>query len=282
MRGIATFTRLGREGRFCNGTFQIAGTIGIARKNGLTPQFPLWRNYNGLDFEPDLDIDCYKRFTNPLPPLQITDGLTYVPIPWDHRGGYFDISVSGNVDIHGHLQSEKYFSHCIDEVRWYMEMIGEKPTEDACCLHYRAGDYGPQASPQHPNGNEYHPRMALDYYRPAMAQFGSQQKFVVFSDDIEGAKQMLGTAPNIEYAEGGTYFDDFRRMKKCAHFIIANSSFSAFAAMLGDASDKRVVAPFPWFGGPYRDPRNGLNPKDIYSSGWTVIDYTTQEIKRAA
>lgn len=282
--GVATFTRLGYEGRYANGAFQIAGTIGIARKNGLDPRFPLWRNYNGRDFEPDLDIDCYKRFVNPLPLYEGGLNLTYVPIGWDQTGGYFDIRVSGNVDIHGHLQSERYFSHCIDEVRWYMKMIGEGPIQDVCCLHYRAGDYGPQASPQHPNGNEYHPRMALDYYQPAMALFGSKQRFLVFSDDIQGAKSMLGTPSNIEYAEGGSYFDDFRRMKKCTHFIISNSSFSAFAAILGEAHDKRVIAPFPWFGGPYVDPRNGLNPKDIYSPGWTIINYQTgaQEIKRAA
>lgn len=288
------FKSIGRYGRFANQAFQIAGLIGIARKNGM--DFALcepWMNHNGRDFEPDLDIECYKRFVNPLP-LYTGPELPQFGIAWGywdvnlHRGvphvewrqsaRRYDIWAPDGVDLLGHFQSEKFFAHSIDEVRWYMEMIDEGPLEDVVGLHFRAGDYGPQVSPQHPDGNSYHPRMALDYYQPAMAQFGSKQKFLVFSDDIEAAREMLGNGANIEYVEGGSYFDDFRRMKKCTHFIIANSSFSAMAAILGDAEDKQVVAPFPWFGGPYTD---ALDPTDIYSPGWTVVNWQNRSVKAA-
>ena len=268
MRGVATFSKLGRLGRFANGCYQVAGTIGIARKNGLDPRFPLWRNYDGHNFEPDLDIDCYRQFVHPLP---LYDGppLRHLGVPW----GYHDIRVSYSVDLEGHFQSQKYFDHCMDEVRWYMRMHDEPPLQDVCAIHYRAGDYGPQASPQHPDGNSYHPRMALNYYEPATAHFGSDQKFLVFSDDIEGARAMFGGGGRFEYSEGQSYFEDFRLMNRCRHFIIANSSYSAMAAVLGDAPEKQVVAPFPWFGGPYAQPGSALDPKDIYNAEWTVINY---------
>lgn len=273
MRNIVTFARLGRVGRLCNGAFQIASTIGVARRNGFDFAFPLWRNHDGLNFESGIDIDVYKRFVNSLP-LYEGPELPERWVDW----GYHDITLTESTSLHGHMQSEKYFAHAIDEVRWYMRMKDEPPANDYVAIHWRAGDYGPQASPQHPDGNSYHPRMALSYYDPAMALFPGA-KFLVFSDDIPAAREMFGD--RVEYSEGRGYLDDFRLLKTCRHFIIANSSYSAFAAMLGDAKDKRVVAPYPWFGGPYT---SQLDPADIYSEGWTIINYENGDVhlKKAA
>lgn len=273
MRNVVTFKSLGQYGRFANGCYSIAGTIGIARRNGMDFAFPVWRNHNGRDFEPDLDIDVFKEFVNPLPLYEGPD-LPQRGIPW----GYHDVILTESTDLLGHFQSEKYFSHAIDEVKWYMRMKDEPPANDYVAIHWRAGDYGPQASPRHPDGNSYHPRMALNYYDPAMALFPGA-KFLVFSDDISAAKEMFGD--RVEYSEGRGYLDDFRLLKNCRHFIIANSSYSAFAAVLGDAKDKRVVAPYPWFGGPYLPQ---LDPADIYSEGWTIINYENGDVhlKKAA
>lgn len=273
MRKLATFKSIGRYGRLANQMYQIAGLIGIARRNNM--DFALtepWRNHDGRNFEPDLDIDVFTRFVNPLP-IYSGPELPQRGIPW----GYQDVVLNDSADLLGHLQSEKYFSHAIDEIRWYMRMIGELPANDYCAIHYRAGDYGSQKSAQHPDGNSYHPRMGLNYYEPAMALFPSRQKFLVFSDDLEGAREMFGD--KVEYSEGGDYFEDFRRLKTCAHFIIANSSYSAFAAVLGDANDKQVVAPDPWFGGPYT---GRISAEDIYSSDWTVINWEHGTMRKAA
>lgn len=273
-RPICVFSHLGKFGRFANGAYQIAATIGIARRNGFDFQFPYWQNHNGRDFEPDLDIDCQKEFVNPLP-------LQTIPDPPQHGvafGWHPDrIKLSHSVDLYGHFQSEKYFDCAIDEVRWYMTMKDEPPLNDYCALHWRAGDYGEQPTPQHPDGNPFHPRMNESYYGPAIAQFDSDQKFLVFSDNIEGAKQMLGTSDRFVYSEGRNYFDDFRLMKTCKHFIVANSSFSMFAAIIANQPGKRIIAPAPWFGGAYQ---GSLPEEDIYPSGCTVINYRTQEIKQ--
>lgn len=273
-RPIATFSRLGRLGRFANGAWQIAGTMGIARRNGLDPRFPLWRNYDGLNFESGLDIEVHERFVNPLP---LYDGppLPGLGIPF----GYHDVRVNSDVDLEGHFQSQKYFEHCLDEVKFYLTMIDEPPVNDLCGIHLRLGDYGPQASPQHPDGNSYHPRMNMNYLAPAMALFGSDQKFLVFSDGIEECKAMLGVDGKVTYSEGRSYLDDFRLLKSCRHFIISNSSFSAMAAVLGDATDKQVVAPEPWFGGPYE---GRMNAEDIYTAGWQVINYQTGALRLKA
>lgn len=211
MRNIVTFAKLGRMGRLCNGAFQIASTIGVARKNGFDFAFPLWRNHDGLNFESEIDIDVYKRFVNPLP-LYEGPELPECWVDW----GYRDIALTESVSLCGHMQSEKYFAHAISEVRWYMRMKDEPLQNDYVAIHWRAKDYNTEIG--------YHPRMGMDYYGQAMHRMRGE-KFLVFSDDIPAAKQMFGNG--VEYSEGRDYIDDFRLLKTCKSFIIANSSFSA-------------------------------------------------------
>lgn len=267
MTNICTFSKLGRWGRFANQAYQIAGSIGIARRNGFDFAFPHWANHDGRNFEPGLDIDTQARFLNPLP-LYEGPPLPEYYCDW----GYRHIDLNQSTDLLGHFQSEHFFLHCIDEVKFYLTMKDEGPLNEYCAIHWRAGDYGEAKSIQHPDGNSYHPRMALSYYEPAMSLFGSKQKYMVFSDDIEGARAMFGD--RVEYAVGNDYLTDFRLLKRCAHFIIANSSFSAMAAVLGDAPDKQVVAPTPWFSGPWR----GMDDRDIFSPGWQVVNWETGQV----
>lgn len=230
--------------------FQIAGTIGIARRNGFDFAFPEWKNYDHRDrFGSAEDIEIEKYFVNPLPRY---DGPE-LPDQFVHWG-YHDVILNQSVSLSGHLQSLKYFEHCLDEVKWYFEMVDEYPLNDYCAVHVRLGDYD----------DAYHPRLDLDYYGPAMDRLPC--KFLVFSDDIDAAKRLFGNS--VEYSEGRDYIDDFKLMKSCRHFIIGNSSYSAMAAILGEANDKQVIAPRPWFG-----PAATISGDSIYYDEWEVINY---------
>lgn len=254
---FCTMRAIGNFGRFANGVWQVCGVIGVARRNGLTPVFPLWRNTWHRDaFGGTEDIEIYKHLVNPLP--MIPEGVTFTDrtIEW----GFHDtILPRGNWNLSGHFQSERYFSHCMDEVRWQLRMKGEPPQNDYVAIHWRAGDYS--------DGEGYHPRMTMDYYKPAIAEFPGA-KFLVFSDDIPAAKEMFGD--KVEYSEGRNYLEDFKLMKKCSSFIISNSSYSAMAAILGEHPEKRVIAPRPWFGKAY----TSITGEDIYSDGWKVINWS--------
>lgn len=255
MKGYLTNLSIGNYGRFANGVYQVAAVFGIARRNNLTPVFPLWRNTWHRDaFGSTEDIDIYKHLVNALPPLP--DGLIFTDkqVEW----GYHDVILpTGNWNLSGHFQSTRYFEHCIDEVRWQLKMHDEPPRNDYCAIHVRMGDYD----------NAYHPRLDLRYYELAMAHFGSSQRFLVFSDDIDAAKQMFGD--RCDYSEGRDYLADFKLLKSCSSFIIGNSSYSAIAAVLSDAPDKQVVAPRPWFGPAYAE----IDGEDIYEAGWKVVDW---------
>lgn len=268
MRNTVTFARLGTYGRFANQLFQISGTIGIARRNGFNFAFPAWRNHAALNFgQPDLDVQA--RFKNPLP-LYTGPPLPECEVPF----GYKDVRLNRSVSLLGYLQSERYFSHCLEEVEFYFRMKNEPPLNDYCAIHWRAGDYGAAPTKYKPKGNPAHPRMTMNYYKLAMDLFGSDQKYLVFSDDLPAAKDLFGS--RVEYSEGLDYLDDFRLMKRCKHFIVSNSSYSLMAAILGEHPEKQVVGPSPWFGGQYAATHD---ERDILSPGWHVVNYETGLVK---
>jgi len=55
-------------------------------------------------------------------------------------------------------------------------------------------------------------------------------------------------------------------MSSCSHNIIANSSFSWWAAYLNINDDSKIVAPSVWFG-----PHGPQNWADIYCDNWKII-----------
>lgn len=254
--GFITCASFGTYGRFMNQGWQLAGILGIGRANNLEPVFPLWQNKDHRDrFGSTEDIDIYKHLVHELPPIPESVTFQDRNVEW----GYWDVQLPpGNWNLTGHFQSPRYFSHCLDTVRHYLTFKGEPKQNDYVAIHFRGGDYS--------DGEGYHPRMTMEYYGPAMAQFPGA-KFLVFSDDLGEAKQMFGDT--VEYSQGRDYIEDFKLMKTCRHFIIGNSSYSAMAAVLGEASDKRVIAPRPWFGTSY----TSITGEDIYGEDWTVINW---------
>lgn len=255
-QGYLTCLSLGRYGRLANGMFQIAGILGIARRNNLEPVFPPWLNHDGRNFEPDLDIEVQRHFVNELP--AIPDGTQWQSeryISW----GYHDVRLPpDNHNLSGHFQSPRYFAHCLDTVQHYFRMKDEAPQNDYCAIHFRGQDY------DQGQNQGWHPRMTMAYYGPAMSLF-PDSKFLVFTDDPLAARAIFGS--EVEYSEQD-YIGDFRLLKRCRDFIIGNSSYSAMAAILGEHPEKRVVAPRPWFG-----PVAGITAEDLYDPAWTVINW---------
>lgn len=269
MRGYCTMLALGNYGRFANGIFQVAGVIGVARMNGMQPVFPLWQNKDHKErFGSIEDTDVYKYFENPLP--NIPAGLIFRerPVEW----GYHKVLLpDSNWNISGHFQSFRYFEHCADEVKYYLKMKGEKQI-DACAIHYRAGDY------QH-GQDSYHPRMPLEYYERALEHFPNGQKYLVFSDERDEARKLFDQLGiKYELSFGNDYIEDFRLMKGCKGFIIANSSYSAIAAWLGEHPEKKVVSPsgYNWFGDVA-----GINGNDIVHESWVQIRFDKSKSKVA-
>jgi len=254
---MVTSLAIGRGGlgRFGNQMFTIAGCIGIAVKNNLPFSFPYWKNYDNALFGGQID-DIQNQLRNPLP---LTSCINFQD--YGYFWGYRDITLQGNWSIDAHLQSPKFFDHCMDLVRHHFTFKNEPEQNDCVAVHYRAGDYIDDS-------NAYHPRCTKEYYRSAMSMFPEGTRFLIFSDEPFNALEMFGDLREMNdcRVHYGHYLQDFKLMKKCKSFIIANSSFSAMAALLADHPEKKVIAPKVWFG-----KVADISAKDIYHENWIVI-----------
>lgn len=247
----------GGLGRFGNQMFTISGVIGIAIKNNQPYGFPKWENKDNALFGDEV-TDFSEHFVNPLP--EIPEGLHVRDFnEYGYFWGFRSIELpTGNWSINAHLQSPKFFEHCIDKVKYYFKMKDELDQNDYVAVHFRGGDYIDDQ-------RAYHPRQPKEYYEKAMAMFPNSV-FRIFTDDRDAWYKMMGSFYDGT-ANPKSYLEDFRDMKRCKDFIISNSSFSAMAAHLGEHPEKKVVAPKLWFG----EQANGMDTKDIYDKNWVVI-----------
>ena len=256
---MITFNQIGNHGRLGNQIFQLASTIGIARKVGHEPKFPR-----------DFDVpQAFKIKEDLLMDRSQMHGYPRVGERWFHFDSMM-FTVTDEVDITGYLQTEKYFKHVEDEIRELLTFLDEiqeqanklipKVDAETVSIHARRGDYVDKQS--------YHPLCTPEYYQAAINEFTDRDYyFVVFSDDQAYCKEFFGIQENILYIDNTDPFVDLCLMSMCDHNIIANSSFSWWAAWLNGNKNKKVVAPKQWFG-----PAYGYHTtQDLYCDNWITI-----------
>jgi len=158
---------------------------------------------------------------------------------------YLYAQVKDRVIPDWYVQDPKYFECYEEEIRQlfgdgigYLSQVG---------IHVRRG--ANPANPEEPNysENSYYVNLGeTDYYERAMALFPNE-KFVVFSDDTEWCVKKFYDNPNVQVMQKGTELEDFNLLASCKHQIIANSSFSWWAAYLNPNVTKKVIAPAQWY-----------------------------------
>jgi hypothetical protein len=205
---ISAFTMKGYPNHKCQiDKFKIKGTINPNNSS-------LINNYREKHFHYDPDF------------LNITDG-TY---------------------IHGYWQSFKYLEPIRNII--LKEIVPVIPTtvkltdhipNKSVAVHFRRTDYL-----QYTNLG----CLSLDYYYAAVSyiakQLGEDIRLYIFSDDIEWVKQNFKPNYNHSYINVSG-IDDFVLQSKCDHNIIANSSYSLFAAWMNENPNKIVIHPNIWF-----------------------------------
>jgi hypothetical protein len=113
-------------------------------------------------------------------------------------------------------------------------------------LHVRRGDY--VANPAH---RLTYVELPPAYYQRGLAlltDLVGPLPVYVFSDDPAWARQYLPLpAERTTFVTGLSAVDDFTLLRACRHQVIANSTFSWWAAWLNAHPDKRVVMPRRWY-----------------------------------
>ena len=119
--------------------------------------------------------------------------------------------------------------------------------KNAVALHVRRTDYLNGKT-----GNRFGGICTETYYQNAIEHIQKHTDnpyFVVFSDDTEYVKNNL-KVPNGIFAGGNPGYVDLYLMSRCNHFILANSTFSFWGAMLNENENKLVCAPEYWYNRP--------------------------------
>jgi len=192
--------------------FFIAGTIGIAMKNGYSFGFSEWNNS--------------KFFVNPLPEVEDRE-FEKLDLGWGFNG--FD--VPDNISLLGWMQTDKYFQHCADTIRHYFAMKElTEPIKDTILIHYRnCLDEGTLIVPA-----------LRDYYLKALTYL-PKKEMVVITDNAEKAKEVIGL--DCQYISD-TPIKDFYLLSKADYLVMSPSSFSWWGSWLSRAV---TVAPPKWF-----------------------------------
>ena len=144
-----------------------------------------------------------------------------------------------------YFQDPKYFEGYEEEIKQlFGEGIGYL---DQVGVHIRrAGNPINPSEPKYSENPFYIDLTSTDYYERAMSMF-PKDNFLVFSDDPEWAKEKFKDNPRVQVMEKGDELEDFNLLASCKHQIIANSSFSWWAAFLNPNPSKKVIAPKQWY-----------------------------------
>lgn len=157
------------------------------------------------------------------------------------QGAYLYAQIRRGTIPDWYLQDPKYFAGYEEEIKkLFGEGIGYL---DQVGVHVRRG--ANPANPDEPKYSEnpfYVDLVSTGYYELAMAVFPNE-KFVIFSDDPVWCKEKWKDNPDVQVMEKGDEVEDFNILASCKSQIIANSSFSWWAAFLNPNPAKIVIAP---------------------------------------
>jgi hypothetical protein len=185
-------------------------------------------------------------------------------------------NVPSDCYLTGYWQSEKNFLEIAAQIRkdfTFKLPMGGKNIElakrvsevTAVSLHVRRGDYV-----NNPETTAIHGVCTLEYYQAAIkyiAERIEQPVFFVFSDNIEWVKDNIKLDYPCQYVDhnhGVESYNDMRLMSYCQHHIIANSSFSWWAAWLNPHIEKIIIAPKRWFA-------TKTDTRDLLPASWVKL-----------
>lgn len=196
------------------------------------------------------------------------------------KGISFDKNIfkaPANCMLIGYWQSDRYFKEIENTISADFELAND-PDEyslkildsilhsNSVSIHFRRGDYV-----SNENAFKIHGICKLSYYYKAIQIISEKvlnPEFYVFTDDMKWVREYFKIDFPCTYIEGNDKRseEDLRLMSHCKHNIIANSSFSWWAAWLNQNSDKIVIAPKFWFHGVCSD------STCIVPENWIIVD----------
>lgn len=207
----------------------------------------------------------------------------------NHNYNQISLHNLGEIDLFilsGYFQSYKYFafefqniSKMIGFERQVENTLNSNPTvgdmirndNSSISLHFRLGDYK--------HLKDWHPIMPFEYFKKSLEYivFNSDQHHNVYyfceKEDliyVEGVIKELKKYLRFNFYHIPSDISDWEQlllMSSCKHNIIANSSFSLWAAFLNISKNKIVCYPSHWV-----THKMNVNTSDMFPGNWIKID----------
>jgi len=217
----------------------------------------------------------YNDFLMQLPQYR-EPGFQYCPIPQGLE----------NIRLWGYFQSYKYFDEYRRQVLAVMgldimrEQIRQEfptlvqPGRPTISIHFRLGDYKEK--------QQYHPVLPYEYYDRALQliprEYLDYAKVLYFCEEEDRMHvDSIMTRLYEKYHMNlpiclDHQIPDWKQMLIMSHCqinVIANSSYSWWAAYLNEDSKKTVIYPGVWFGSEI-----GHNTEDMFPENWIRVSLT--------
>jgi hypothetical protein len=248
----------------CNHLFQIAAGYAYAKRHDMSLIVPPAGARGARVYYQTYLRSLLPCISTPPQPIRLwrEPTFSFTPIP------------DGVNAITGFFQSDKYFHDVSGEVSALFALPEEHRatvetrhavilTDDmratGIVVHVRRTDY---------IGSVKHGILDAAYYERAVAAARKKNPdgpLLVFSDDLAWCRAQPVFAGAI-FVDEPTDYMALHLMSQYRHIVIANSTFSWWAAYLGP-QPKTVIAPSRWFG-----PTGPADTADIYLSHWHLVD----------
>jgi len=183
-----------------------------------------------------------------------------------------------NTFLDGYWQSPRYFAPITAELKADLALRDPPPARirgmaeriaslNSVCLNVRRTDYVANKA-----AASFHGVCDPAYYERALAALvpciGAPEIFVT-SDDVPWCRENLHLPYPTHFLDhdwAGPRFSHYLElMRACRHFVIPNSTFSCWAAWLGEFPGKVVVGPVRWFSDP------SIETRDLFPPGWIRV-----------
>jgi len=269
------------KGGLGNQLFQIFAIIAYSLKHNkpfkfiytelvpsVTPRHSYWESF----------LKSLKAFTIKEYPYTNTKIIRYSDMEYRE----LPVSSSENTIFDGYFQSYKYFEERENDIFRLIRLEKQKAEcltrhnmdlNNTISMHFRLGDYKYLS--------DFHPIMGHDYYKNALTHILSscqvqKWKVMYFCEEednyyVQSVINFLEEVfPLLTFEKVSDQIVDWEQillMSGCTHNIIANSSFSWFAAYFNSNKDKIVCYPNTWFCGSGED----ICVDDLFPSSWKKI-----------
>lgn len=269
-----------------NQLFQIYTTISYAKKHKHKYGFQyndsvgigktITRNTYWSNFFLGLRSEVYEAMPGSQYYFLKEYGYNYFSIP---KPPFYN----SNICLYGYFQSYKYFEeHCdlinnILNIEKYKTIISRlfnfnlDDQTNTISIHFRFSDYKLL--------DEVYTLLTYEYYEKSLLFINNIIKtklnvlYFCEEQDVDYVKHIIDKLKNkfseIEFRRCPNEFEDWKQlllMSCCKYNIIANSTFSWWAAYLNNHKDKIICYPYLWFGKKSID-----NTDDLFPDSWNKI-----------